>query len=419
MNEAGSDAAGRWVLTKCTVLDGSGAQPLKDAEITIVAGRIEAIGRSGSSPLRPHTPELDLGGLFVMPGLIDCHLHTVGGNTWDVQERMVSPPSMSVIRAVNNLRETLDAGVTSIRDAGGADLGMKQAVEQGLIAGPRMRIAINILTQTGGHADGLQPSGDRIDLFETPGLVGGICDGPDEVRKRTREMLRAGADVVKICASGGLGSSRTDPDVAEFTTEEIAAAVEEAHRAGKKVMAHAEGESGIWNALRAGVDSIEHGYSLSERCASLMARQGTFLVPTLTAIPRAPEELREVPAHVAAKAAILGPRSETAFRTALETGVRIAMGTDAGTSRQGANSVELAAMVALGMSPMEAIVSATSRAAECVGVETSVGRLEPGKLADLVAVDGDPLADISCLQDRARLVIVMKGGDMHRNQFAA
>jgi imidazolonepropionase-like amidohydrolase len=184
-------------------------------------------------------------------------------------------------------------------------------------------------------------------------------------------------------------------------------------------MAHAEGESGIWNALRAGVDSIEHGYSLSKRCASLMVRQGTFLVPTLTAIPRAPEELRGVPTHVRAKAAILGPRSETAFRIALETGVRIAMGTDAGTSRQGANSVELAAMVALGMSPMEAIVSATSRAAECIGVDASVGRLQPGELADLIAVDGDPLADISCLQDRARLVIVMKGGAMYRNQFAA
>ena len=367
----------------------------------------------------PGVRELDLSGMVVMPGLVDCHVHVVGGNTWDVEKRIRTPPTLSVIWAVDNLQRSLAAGVTSVRDAGGADLGIKLAVEQGVIAGPRMCVAINILTQTGGHADGLEPSGERIGPFETPGLVSGICDGPNEVRKRTREMIRAGADVVKICVSGGLGSRQSNPDIAEFSTEEIAAAVEEAHRAGKKVMAHAEGETGIWNAVLAGVDSIEHGYSLSERCAARMATQGTFLVPTLTAIPRTAEGLRAVPDHVAAKAAILGARSERAFRFALEAGVRIAMGTDAGTSRHGDNSAELAAMVDLGMSPMEAIVSATSRAAACLGLEGAVGHLEPGKLADLVAIDGDPLTDISCLQDHERLAIVMKGGVLHTNRLTA
>ena len=318
--------------------------------------------------------------------------------------------------SVEYMRRTLDAGITSVRDAGGADVGMKQAVETGVVVGPRMQISTAVLTITGGHVDFWMRSGNEFQLLPAyPGFPDGRCDGVDGVRKTVREVLRAGADVVKICTTGGVMSPTDHPDFTQFSPEEIEVVVREAaYRRGIKVMAHAQGVEGIKNAVRAGVHSIEHGIYLDDEAIELMLEHDTFLVPTLLAPAEVVEKGEEVgmPAHAIRKAREVIDVHKDSIRRAHEAGAKIAMGTDAGVMPHGTNLRELGLMVDVGMTPMEAIVATTKTAAECLGWQDRVGTVEVGKLADLVIAKTDPLRNIRSLENRDNVEVVMKGGEV-------
>jgi imidazolonepropionase-like amidohydrolase len=329
---------------------------------------------------------------------------------------MRRPLSLNFYNSVRYLRATLDAGITTVRDAGGADLGTKLAVERGVVPGPRLQISVSPLTPTGGHFDHRFPVGVSPKSPPYPGRPDGVCDGVDEVRKRVREVLLAGADVVKICTTGGVLSPTDRPEDTQFSPEEIAVCVEEArYRGGRKVMVHAIGAEGIRNAVRAGVHSIEHGHLMDDEGLELMLERRMFLVPTLLAgiaVIEAGERTGSLPAFTLEKAREVTGRHFEVVAKAFRAGVRIAFGTDAAVFPHGRNLRELELMTRVGMSPMEVIVAATRTAAECLGWDDRIGTLEAGKLADLVICKGDPLADIGVLKDPRNVVLVMKGGEV-------
>ena len=293
-----------------------------------------------------------------------------------------------------------------MRDAGFADLGVKTAVADGRIAGPRLHISTTVLSQSGGHSDGWLPSGYDISPLSWPGMPPGVVDGPDEMRRRAREVIRAGADQIKVCTSGGVLSPRDDPRHGHFRDAELAVLVEEANAAGIYVMAHAQGAPGIKAAVRAGIRSIEHGIFLDEEAIAMMLERGTWLVPTLLApqgVLDAEAAGAAIPAASLRKAHEVIDIHRAAVRRAIAADVKIAMGTDSGVTPHGHNLRELALLVENGMTPLGAMLAATCSAAELIGVEDELGSIELGKRADLVVVDGDPF-DYADLGDRVRAV---------------
>ena len=404
------------------IIDGTGREPIANGALLVRGNRIIAVGqeRDVPRPGQPHT-SINAHGGTILPGLIDTHVHFMLEGLNLVQS-MATPFSLVFYQAIDRMRRTLDAGITSVRDAGGTDLGMKMAVEQGLIPGPRMQISISVLTTTGGHADFWMRSGLQYDLVPPyPGHPGTslVCDGVEEVRKKVRELLRAGAEVIKVCATGGVASPTDHPDFTQFTPEELAVMVQEgAYRGGIKVMAHAQGAEGIKNAIRAGIHSIEHGIFLDDEGIELMLAHGTYLVPTLVA-----------PIGVL-EAAEKGDVSEWAVRKARETveihseniakayqaGVRVAMGTDAGVVPHGTNLRELGLMADIGMPPMDVIVSTTRLAAECLGWQDRLGTLAAGKLADIIITRTNPLTELKSLANPDNIVLVMKDGQVMKGQ---
>jgi len=333
-----------------------------------------------------------------------------------MEERISTPFSLNFFNSVRNMRRTLDAGITSVRDAGGADRGVKQAVETGVVPGPRMQISITALGITGGHTDGWNASGITTNLFPAyPGNPSGICDGVEEVRKKVREVLRAGAEIIKVCSTGGVLSPTDHPEFTQFTEEELRVMVQEGQfRRGVKVMAHAQGADGIKNAVRAGIHSIEHGIFLDDEAIDLMLEHGTYLVPTLLA-PVAVLEIGEqgrMPEYGVRKARETVDAHKESIEKAYKAGVKIAMGTDAGVMPHGTNLRELGLMADLGMSPMEVLMATTKVAAECLGWEEDLGTLEAGKLADVVISRTNPLDDLRSLEDNNNIALVMKGGEV-------
>ncbi|MEU5592767.1 amidohydrolase family protein [Streptomyces sp. NPDC020298] len=390
----------RTLLSGGQVFDGTGAE-VAEGDILVEEGRILDVGTGLDGDER-----IDVTGLTVLPGFIDCHVHMMFSG-WIGDRAAHQPFSYGYFEAVRNLAATLDCGITTVRDAGGADLGVRQAVEDGLIEGPRLRIAITILSQTGGHNDGWLPSGTCVPLFAAhPGRPHGVVDGPEEMRKRAREIIRAGADVLKVCTSGGVLSPRDNPRHAHFRPDELDVLVTEATAAGLPVMAHAQATDGIKNAVRAGMRSVEHGVFLDDEAIGMMLDAGTWLVPTLTA-PAAALQAAEtgagLPGSVVAKAREVIDVHRESFARAVEAGVRIAMGTDSGVGPHGRNLEELALMAAGGMKPAAVLAAATSSAAELLGLADTTGTIAPGKRADLVVVDGDPY-DFTSLKDRVRAV---------------
>ena len=390
----------RTVFTGANVFDGTGADPAP-ADIVVGNGKIVEIGSGLDGD-----ESVDLSGQAVLPGMFDCHTH-VTVSQFDYMALLQRPFSYQFYQAAVNLRRTLDIGITTIRDAHGADLGVKQAVEDGLIPGPRMQISVTAISQTGGHGDGWMPSGNCLELMPShPGRPTGIADGPEEIRRKVRELVRAGADVIKVFTSGGVLSPRDDPRHAHFRLAELEALVEEATAAGIYVMSHAQGADGIKNAVRAGIRSIEHGIFLDDEGISLMLERGTWLVPTLSA-PQAVIDLVEaggsLPEAVVAKAHAVIEIHRLAVRRAIEAGVKVAMGTDSGVGPHGSNLREVELMTDVGLSPAQALVATTSEAARLLDVADKFGTIEPGKRADLVVIDGDPL-DVKGLGDRVRQV---------------
>ena len=398
-------------LTGVTLIDGTGAAPLPDAAVVIDGDRIIAAGPRAGLTWPADAEIIDARGRTLIPGLIDAHDHLAShgyglATRWGLDE----PASTAHLRTARVLAETLAMGYTTVRDAGGLDAGFKLAVEQGLIPGPRLVLAVQIISPTGGIGDRVSPSGHACCAAYDPLLPDCVANGPDAVRDVVRTMVRAGADVIKTATTGG-ASSRPGhgPLDAAFSSVEMDALVTESHALGRRVMCHALGGPGLRIALEAGVDSIEHGCYLDEDPTLLgqMAVQGTFFVPTLTVYVHH----RESPApHVRERAVALHAHHVASVRRALELGVPIAAGTDAGGHGHPRNALELKYLVEAGCTPMQALRAATQWAARCLGLEREVGTIEKGRLADLVLVDGNPLDDVTVLLDPARIELVLKGG---------
>ncbi|MSP79848.1 MAG: amidohydrolase family protein [Rhodospirillales bacterium] len=405
------------------LIDGTGRDPVAKGVVVIEDGSIAAAGPETRVSVPKGAEILDAAGRTVLPGFIDCHVHGTY-RARDMRQHLLNSPTYNVLRSTQILAETLACGVTTARDMGGADAGFRVAIDEGLVAGPRLLISLVMLSQTGGHGDSWVPAGYRVP--KRAWLPDPVADGTDEVRRKVRHLLMAGADFIKMCTTGGITSVTDSWDEPQFTVAEIAVAVEEAAAKGKRVAVHAEGLAGIKNALAARIYSLEHGWFLDEECVARMTQAGTWWVPTLALVPLSVERRRKDKAWGAQQLGQEDRKDEEIYRKmdgqkelwreAVRRGVRIAMGTDQSHRLLvGENLVELEFMVRfLGMSPMQAISAATARAAECIE-RPDLGTLEAGKRADVVVCDGDPLADIGVLNERARIHLVMKDGKAYRN----
>jgi len=405
-------------ITNGTLIDGRGSEPQTGMTILIEDERITALGDQVNIP-RDATV-IDAEGGSILPGLIDTHVHFMLEYP-DVLRYLLTPPSLRLFQAIPRMKATLEAGVTTIREAGGSPAGLKLAVERGIIAGPRMQVAITLISQTGGHGDGYYPCCADIGLFgiHFTDVPHGIVDSVDEMRKTVREILRAGADWIKLATTGGVLSTADTPTSSQLTIEEIATAVYEATAQEKRCMAHAQGTQGVKNAILAGVASIEHGIYLTDEIIDLMREKEIYLVPTLIApiaVVKFSQDHPEIlPPMMAAKAISVTEAHKKSFRRAVEAGVKIAMGTDSGVGRHGENGQEIQLMVENGMTPMQAIQASTLNAAQLLHLDTQLGTLEEGKLADIIVVDGDVLNDISTLANPAHIKLVLKGGQAAKN----
>ncbi|WP_298346981.1 amidohydrolase family protein [Ferrimicrobium sp.] len=377
---------------------GSGMAP---ADVVVEDGKIIEVGNGLDGD-----QVVDCTGKALLPGLFDCHVHVTSSGV-DTMRRLTRPFSYQFYEAEANLKATLDLGITTIRDASGADLGVQQAVEDGLIAGPRMQISVTAISQTGGHGDGWLPSGINLDgKVSYPGRPSGIVDGPEEMRKKVREIIRSGGNVIKVFTSGGVLSPRDNPRHGHFRDDELQVLVAEANAAGIFVMAHAQASDGIKAAIRAGIRSIEHGVYLDDEAIEMMLAKGTWLVPTLIApisVVESFDQGASLQPAVIAKARELLLVHQDSFARAVKAGVKIAMGTDSGVGAHGTNLRELALMEAGGMDPGSVLVATTHSAAQLMGLEGELGTVEPGKRADLVVVDGDPF-DFSRLKENVSAV---------------
>lgn len=385
-----------------TVVDGTLSAP-RLADVHVVDGRVAALGHDLGVEA---DTVVDCTGQTVTPGLFDCHVHFMFEQP-SIVRQLQTPFSLPFFQAAERMRTTLGTGITWVRDAGGSDLGVAEAVRRGLTPGPRMQIALTMISQTGGHGDGWQLCGAHVDLMpEHPGCPSGVVDGPIEMRRKVRELVRGGADVIKVATSGGVLSPRSNPLHGHLRDDEIAALVTEAGAAGLNVMAHAQATDGIKTAIRGGIRSIEHGIYLDDEAIEMMLEHGTWLVPTLLA-PRAvlaqADAGMPLPDAVVAKARMVSEAHDDSVRRAIAAGVKVAMGTDSGVGVHGTNLDELAIMRDLGMSELQAWHATTQVASELLGVEADYGTLEPGKVGDVVVFDG-AYDDLSGLGERVSSV---------------
>jgi imidazolonepropionase-like amidohydrolase len=384
------------------LVDGNG-QAIEPATVIVRDTKIHAAGPSRTIAIPRGATRVNGRGLTLLPGLIDCHVHLCMGGEPDVvkaaeQETLTE----TLLKASRSAGQTLEAGVTTIRDVGSRDhsiFALKKAIEKGLTPGPRIIGAGLAICMIGGH----------LRRF-----IAQEVEGVEQVRKVVREQIDAGAEVIKVIASGGVLTPGTSPDQAQMTLEELRTAVDEAKQVGCKVAAHAHGASGMKNAIHAGVHSIEHATLMDEEAAGLFEKHAVYMVPTLSALATtgACRPGCGIPDDALEKAKAMTKRHQSSFRQAHRRGLLIAMGTDAGTpfNHHGDNAQELERMVALGMSPMEAIIASTSAAARLIGIDDQVGSIERGKQADLLLIEGNPLRKIDLLRDRVRIVGVMKAG---------
>ncbi|MEU1048659.1 amidohydrolase family protein [Streptomyces sp. NPDC005897] len=401
--------------THARLIDGTGAAPVTDAVLIVgESGAIEYAGPRVGAPATPGAPVTDLGGRTLLPGFIDAHVHFAVGSPGGLTGSLMTRASVRTFETARRMRQTLHAGITTARDLGGVDAGYREAVERGLIDGPRLQTAVRVVSHTGGHGDFTLPSGVRINEEFTA-----LADTRDDARLETRKLLRDGADVIKVCATGGMSSPCDGPDDEGLTEEEIRAVVDETRRhGGRPVAAHAQGAAGIRNAVRGGVTSVEHGYGMDAECRELMGEQGTFLVPTLSTVFRMPARGTIPEYHWQKKTRWAGITKEN-VSAAIEAGVTIALGTDSGMCPHAENLSELGYLVELGMDPMAAIQAGTRNAARLMGMEDRVGTLEAGKLADFVVTDADPLTDIAALADPSAIVLVAQEGRVRKDTRSA
>lgn len=389
------------ILRNARIINGTG-DGLDRGYVVVEDNRIEKVGKGSGPGKKRGDGSIDLEGRTLLPGIIDSHVHLcIDGSPDPMQSLQKDSPAMITLKAARHAHLSLLAGVTSVRDLGslnGVSGILRDAINLGVAIGPRIVSTNQAVCITGGQ--GWQFSRQ--------------ADGEDEVRQAVREQIRAGADAIKMMATGGVITPGVEPGSPQFTLEELKAGAEEAHKAGRKIAAHAQGNEGIKNALRAGFDTIEHGVSLDDEAVGLLLEKKAFLVPTLSAPFNIMEkgEKSGIPAYIIEKTSKVKDVHVESIRKAHKAGVPIASGADAGTpfNAHGENLRELELLVGIGLSPMEAIVSATRIASEALGMAGRLGTIEPGKLADLLVIEGDPLKDISVLRWKEKIVIVMKDG---------
>ena len=416
---AASPAAEVVALKAARMFDGRSDSTVSNAVVVVEGGKIKAAGSGVAVPAGARV--IDLGNATLLPGFIDAHVHLTGESSDDWYRSAVEGLRRTVpekaIRATEYVRRTLMAGFTTVRNVGAddyIDVGLRNAINAGVIPGPRMLVATAALGARGGHCDN---TGFPYMLFgKEPGLAEGIASGADAFRDAVRFEVKYGADLIKVCATGGVLSLSDEVDTPQLTQAEMDAIVDEAHRLRKRTAAHAHGAEGAKVAIRAGIDSIEHGSFLDEEALRMMKEKGTYLVPTLMAGEYAGgrKSTRTYPPEIAAKAKAALEARSNAFKNALRMGVKIAFGTDSAVSPHGRNAEEFGLLVELGMSPAAALRT-TGAAAALLGVDKRAGTLEPGKDADVVAVPGDALADIHATE---KVIFVMREGKVYRSDAA-
>jgi len=394
------------LLRDTRLIDGTGSAPREHVDVLIADGLIATVAPTGQLPTGERLRVIEGRGRTLLPGFLDCHVHVSTLPGKDAMAEVMAPESLFVLRSVPHLSATLDAGVTTVRDLAGADSGYRSAVDQHLVRGPRLLIAIRILSITGGHGDWRTVEGLALDTG--PG-AGAIADSPAEFVRAVREVLRQGADWVKVAATGGMGSPGSHPESGGLSEPELRAVVSEAERhGGIGVAAHAQGAAGIAAAVRAGVRSIEHGYQIDDPTIDLMGERGTWLVPTLSTLTRPLSD--GLAPWVAVKRRTMKEQASERLHAALSAGVPVALGTDAGIAPHGTNLTELGLLVDHGLSPMAALVAGTSGAARMLGLDDQVGSIVPGMRADLVLTDVDPVTEITALADPDRITLVVQDG---------
>jgi imidazolonepropionase-like amidohydrolase len=403
-----------------TVLACTGADPVDDATVIVEGAVIKDVLTSAREATRAGGEVIDCGGRTVMPGLIDAHVHVCAVEVDLAAQRRDYPTSLLAYAVARMIRQALDQGFTTVRDAGGADWGMKEAVDRGLIPGPRMFVSGHPLSQSGGHGDSRTRAEHQVGCGcgAEIGMVPNIADGVDEVRRAVRTQLRRGADAIKVMAGGGVASPTDRLESPQYQPDELGAAVTEAEAAGTYVLAHAYTPAAIRNAVQAGVRSIEHGNFLDQATAKLIAASGTFLVPTFVTYEKLHEQGRErglTAAQLAKLDLVLG-RGLDGLRHARDAGVRIGSGSDllGPLARHKARELAIKASV---LGAHQTLIATTKTNAELLGIGAETGTIEPGKRADLLVVEGDPLADIAVLQDPDHLMAIVKAGEFHKRQI--
>ena len=399
-------------ITEATMIDGTGSPPVPNATVLIDGDRVTVAGSSGDVPIPDGTEIVDATGMHLLPGLIDCHDHLTYfryelASRW----RLTEPHSLWHMRIAGVLKQTLETGYTTVRDGGGLDAGFKMAVEEGLIPGPRLLVVLEFITPTGGAADRSSPSG-QPEAHVLPSIPRGVADSPDEMRIRVRQMVREGADVIKTATTNEGWSSlkpRLGPKDKLMSKAELEALVDEAHSLGRVVMCHTLGGPGLRAAVEAGVDSIEHGAYLDEdpELLPMMREKNIFYTPTFSVFVH--HAAKGMP-HGRVIAADFKDHHVKSLQMALDAGVKVVAGSDEGGWQHGNNAHELRCLVEAGMTPMQAIVAGIGTAAECLQLDGELGTISPGKKADLVLVDGDPLRDITILEWGKAVNWVMQDG---------
>jgi len=395
------------------LLDVRSGKTLADQAIVIEAGKIVSVSPFSQAKRASGDRLIDLSAATVLPGLTDAHTHLTG-NPQDAgpQALGISLPRATLTGA-RNARITLEAGFTTVRNVGAegySDVALRDAIDAGDVPGPRMLVSGPPLGITGGHCD------ENFLPFDFHYSAEGVADGVEGVQHKVRETIKYGADLIKICATGGVLSHGDNPQASQYTLEEMKAIVADAHRLGRKVAAHAHGAQGILWASQAGVDSIEHGSYIDDAAIAEMKKDGTYLVPTLYLADWFLEHAEQVhvPPEMIAKGRTVMAAARKNVAHAFASGVKVAFGTDAAVYPHGLNAHEFAVMVKLGMSPLQSIQAATINAADLLGWSDKIGGLEPGKWGDIIAVDGDPLQDVTTLE---HVKLVMKGGEVVKNEY--
>ncbi|HET7208103.1 MAG TPA: amidohydrolase family protein [Terriglobales bacterium] len=409
---APSTAPRQVVVRAGRLLDVKSGNTLTNQAIVIEGDKIVSVGPESATKPAAGATVVDLPNATVLPGLIDAHTHLTFNPQFGYETLAISVPREALMGA-HNARTTLEAGITTVRNVGArgySDIALRDAINAGDVPGPRIVASGPALSITGGHCD------NNLLPYEYHATSDGAADGVENVQHKVREIIKYGADVIKVCATGGVLSKGDDPNHSQFTLEEMKAIVAEAHRLGRKVAAHAHGAEGVRWASEAGVDSIEHGHLMDDAAIATLKKNGTYLVPTLYLVDwqRENAAAAHLPDFAKAKMEMVSRLGTNNIRKAIAAGVKIGMGTDAAVYPHGLNAHEIAVYVRLGLTPLQAIQTATVNDADLLGWSDRIGSIEPGKYADIIAVDGDPLKDVTTLE---RVKFVMKGGEVVKNQY--